>query len=127
MAIGDDKRWPARDVLSPVLHKGDEKHWQGMYIHYCPACKSTHIFAVDKPQANGAQWRYNGNPVAPTFEPSMRITWPQYRTDTDGTRHEIGTRQCHYIITDGVINFCADSTHAMAGQQVHMQEIPVNA
>ena len=31
---------------------------------------------------------------------------------------------CHYILTDGVLNFCGDCTHALRGQSVPLPELP---
>ena len=111
-------KYPHRTVLSPKLHKGDEECWNGHYIHYCPGCHHTHIFAIDKPFANGAKWGYNGNPDKPTFTPSMNITWPD--PDKPGTN----IKQCHYNITDGMITFHSDCTHELKGQTVELPDIP---
>lgn len=43
--------------------------------HWCPACKGVHVFTIDNPNSNGARWTWDGNIEAPTFTPSMKITW----------------------------------------------------
>ena len=31
---------------------------------------------------------------------------------------------CHYILTNGILNFCPDSTHALAGKLVPLPKLP---
>jgi hypothetical protein len=31
---------------------------------------------------------------------------------------------CHFFVTDGEIEFCGDSTHALSGKNVQLPEIP---
>lgn len=81
--------------------------------HWCPACEEMHDFAVEHPLHNGSIWRFAGPHDLPTFSPSMNIA--------------IGdpvAERCHYILTAGVINFCGDSTHSLAGQSVPLPDIP---
>lgn len=82
--------------------------------HYCPACKSLHGYAVDKPFENGAQWKWNGDVEKPTFTPSMNIN--------AGTKYT-----CHYFLTDGKIQYLSDCGHALAGQTIDLPKIPEDA
>lgn len=94
--------------------------WPGGWEHWCPACKTTHAFATEGQQANGARWTFDGNEDAPTFQPSMNIRWGKQadeRCDVDGGI-------CHYILSGGVIQYCPDSTHALSGQSVPLPDIP---
>lgn len=84
------------------------------YLHWCPACDQDHIFAVEKPYSNGAQWTFNGDFERPTFNPSMKIEWP----------NQDGLKRCHYFLHDGSLKFCSDCTHSMANQTVPLPEIP---
>lgn len=78
------------------------------HVLMCPACGFPHMFSTDQdPRRSGKGWRYNGDPVRPTFQPSMLVTHPG-----DG-----GPR-CHSFVTDGTWRFLADSTHELAGQTV---------
>lgn len=86
------------------------------HAHWCPACQQMHDFSVEQSFMNGARWSFNGNGDAPTFTPSMNISVGPYK----GGRID----RCHYIVTDGQIQFCGDSTHAMAGQTVPMPDVP---
>lgn len=98
------------EKLSPKLARGYGPH----YVHWCPACKTDHLFAVDQPLANGARWSFDGDLEAPSFSPSMKIEWS----------HRGGTIRCHYFIKAGMIEYCADSTHAMAGHTVPLPDLP---
>jgi hypothetical protein len=75
-----------------------------------------HGYAVEQPFRNGARWSFNGDGDRPSFTPSMNIgvgPFPDGRIE-----------RCHYFVTDGQIQYCADSTHAMAGQTVELPDIP---
>jgi hypothetical protein len=58
-------------------------------------------------------WTWNGSTDAPTLRPSVL------------TQYEGADRQwrCHSWITDGDAQFLADSTHALAGQTVHLLDV----
>lgn len=90
--------------LSDKIYRGGAP---GCLLHYCPGCEQLHMIAVDRPNSCGAQWVWNGDTERPTFSPSINI---------------VG--QCHYFIRDGVIEFCADSKHALAGKSVALPDMP---
>lgn len=73
--------------------------------HYCPACEKLHII----PTKRG--WVRTGPDDSPTYTPSFM---------QDGGDPE---RRCHYIITNGKINFCGDSWHKRT-DSIDMPEIP---
>lgn len=51
-------------------------------------------------------------PVTPeNLEQFKANPWPQ----------TLDRRVCHSVVVDGVINFCADSTHEFAGKSVPME------
>jgi hypothetical protein len=84
--------------VSSKLRRGE-----GRYFHYCPACDELHSLPDE--------WSFNGNLESPTFSPSFKHQW--------------GTDEiCHYVLTDGVLNYCGDCTHSMAGQKVPLPDIP---
>lgn len=89
------------------------------HAHWCPACKSMHDFAVEKPFRNGARWTYSGVAESPTFSPSMNITVGPF---PDGH-----INRCHYFLRGGHIQFLNDSTHELAGQTVELPDIPSEA
>ncbi len=49
----------------------------------------------------------------PTFSPSLLVNSGQECPSQP---------QCHVVVTDGKLNFCADSTHRFAGQVVDMED-----
>lgn len=82
------------------------------YFFDCPGCGAMHRAIVKWGATAGRTepaWTFNGNLDRPTFSPSFR--------------HGTGSRQCHYFIREGRIEFCADSSHALAGQTVEMPEV----
>ena len=92
--------------VSAVLRRG-----QGRYFHWCPACEEMH------PLPDG--WTFNGDVDRPSFSPSFKHggfctvnvegRWTgEWHLGADGKPLD-GT--CHYIITDGLIQFCPDSWH----------------
>jgi hypothetical protein len=98
-------------------------HGEG-WNHYCPACKTTHGFAVESPFRNGARWSFDGNMEAPTFSPSMNIRvgpYPYDPAETDHGRIEV----CHYFLRGGVIEYLGDCTHEMRGQRVPLPDLPL--
>jgi hypothetical protein len=108
--------------ISPFLRKADYGHG---HCHWCPGCEEMH----EIPDS----WSFDGNVDAPTFSPSVKITGKQiikldgkwtggWVRDGDGNTVDYC---CHYILTAGILNFCADSTHALAGHVVPLPELPV--
>ncbi len=77
-------------------------------VHFCPGCGYLHRIDVYEPNPRTkAIWSWDNNTKKPTFAPSINI---------------VGV--CHYFIRDGQIQYCADSTHALAGQTVPLPPIP---
>lgn len=80
-------------------------------MHWCPGCEEAHGIWVESPSPNtGARWTFDGNVACPTFAPSVLV----FRTNPDGSR----TTLCHYFIRAGMLEFCGDSAHALAGRTV---------
>jgi hypothetical protein len=84
--------------LTPKLRSVTTGH-----AHWCPGCEQMHMLPN--------RWHFNDNVQEPTFSPSFRHDWG-------------GDRVCHYFVAGGRLQFCADSTHALAGQTVDMPDIP---
>ncbi|MCZ8310961.1 MAG: DUF6527 family protein [Magnetospirillum sp.] len=96
--------------MSEKLRATVDGHGQSNgHLHFCPGCDDMHRLPPG--------WAFNGDLVKPTYSPSFKHTWG---------RHKPGQPEkcCHYILTDGVLNFCGDSTHALAGQSVPLPPIP---
>ncbi len=81
----------------------------------CPACNWHEFPKVGKP---GASWTFNGDRERPTFTPSMNelINGPG-----EHHRPDVPTRRCHFIVTDGQIQFCGDCTHELNGKTMPLE------
>ena len=69
-----------------------------LWLFHCPGCGCAHFV--------NAGWTFNGDLVRPTIRPSVLV----YESG--------GQPRCHSFVTDGRIQFLADSTHALAEQTV---------
>jgi hypothetical protein len=79
---------------------------QGGYAHWCPACESMHCLPDS--------WNFvNKDLENPTFTPSF------LHTLSNSPR-----KVCHYILTNGILNFCGDCSHGLAGKPVPLPELP---
>jgi hypothetical protein len=95
------------------------------YAHWCPGCKEMHKLPDS--------WSFNGNVDCPTFSPSFKHEGLKTVRDENGiwTGEWVLDAQgngipevCHYILTDGVLNFCSDSDHELKGKSVPLPELP---
>jgi hypothetical protein len=83
------------------------------YTHWCPGCQHMHILPTPKDRS-GSGWVYSNMEVRPTASPSFLHRWTEKGHD----------RVCHYVLTDGVLNFCPDCTHELADKSVSLPDIP---
>ncbi len=107
------------EILSPKLVRrqyGDLT----LHEHWCPGCNAMHQIAVETAFRNGARWTRDGNAAAPTFSPSVNHTLRF--APNSGRAAQVG----HYFIRSGRIEFCGDSSHALAGQTVDLPDIPAD-
>ena len=92
-------------------------------IFECPGCECQHavyvtrpILADGTPVAEVSVWGWNSSLERPTFTPSILVNG----------RVEVfnpAVPRCHSFVTDGRIQFLADSTHRLSGQTVDLPEI----
>jgi len=96
----------------------------GGYAHWCPGCEGMHILPDS--------WHFNGNLDKPTFAPSFKHQGIQ-RVFSDGkwtgewVKDSGGNPvpfQCHYVLTDGILKFCSDSTHSLSSKSVPLPVLP---
>lgn len=81
----------------------------GGLMFWCPGCNHSHGV-----NSGGPRWEYNGDPVKPTFSPSIKVTYERPgKTDI-----------CHSFVRDGMMQFLGDCTHALAGQTVPIADWP---
>ena len=87
--------------------KHDNGSGASTFLFWCPACKAAHTY--DTGGQHRPNWTFDGNLESPTFTPSLR-----YLTGT----------KCHLFVTNGVIQYCGDCPHDMAGKSTPMVDIP---
>jgi hypothetical protein len=106
-------------ALSPILRSVEG----GKVAFWCPGCDESHAI-----QVNGEgrpHWSYNNNPDAPTFSPSLLVTYngaDAGLTDEDSFRAPPAV--CHSLVNAGQIQFLDDCTHALANQTVAIPAWP---
>ena len=107
-------------LISPVLRSADD----GVLIFWCPACNRSH--AIRHGQGSGPRWTWDGNAEKPTFNPSILARWtePSDNPDEFDDQSKDIKKICHSFIRAGNIEFCSDSTHALAGKTVPLAEWP---
>ena len=98
-------------VLERITRNGQPYGWS----FYCPGCQHDHPLPVEGP--NG--WGFSGDEVRPTFTLSVLVRRRYGDEPTD--------RICHSFVTDGRIQFLADSTHHLSGQTVPLTPRPADA
>ena len=89
----------------------------GRVAFMCPGCREMHQVRVQG--EGGPTWTWNGSHDAPTFTPSILVTYNGPDAGIDGAPPAV----CHSFVTDGRIQFLGDCTHAMAGQTVELPEV----
>lgn len=80
----------------------------GYLLFWCPGCDEAHGIPVDGSRG----WTWNGSLEAPTVSPSILVRSTRYGPET----------VCHSFVREGRIEYCGDSTHALAGQIVDLPE-----
>jgi len=97
----------------------------GMLYHWCPGCDELHGFRVEPGQ--GPVWQFDGDYERPTVSPSI-LCFTTYDDADDPQPLPNGQRRtlCHYFIKGGMIEFCGDSPHALAGKTVPLPDLPPN-
>ena len=100
-----------------------------MYAFRCPGCKQPHVYVTaEHTNGVGPTWTFDGNMDYPNFSPSLLNRWgthydPNWGADdpdlTPADRNALsGT--CHLFVRNGMIEYCADSSHELAGKTVPM-------
>lgn len=82
------------------------------YSFWCPGCNEYHAYytAHSELRKQGPCWQFDGDMQKPTFSPSLLNTW------THGENNE--PRRCHLFLKNGLLEFCGDCTHSLAGKTV---------
>lgn len=110
----------------------------GCISFWCPGCDEAHTIKVEGERA----WGFNADAERPTFTPSVLVRSGHYlHGDTPGNcccdwhirMPEVakGNKwkciRCHSYVTDGQIEFLADSSHELAGKTVPLPDWPTYA
>lgn len=88
------------------------------YSHWCPACKMLHQLPD--------RLTFDGNLDSPTFTQSLWHSGVR-KLNVNGYWSGKWARTpsvCHYVLTAGMLNFCDDCTHDMAGKSVPIPTLP---
>lgn len=96
------------------------------YRFYCPGCQCSHfvLIALDG-------WEWNGDEERPTILPSVHSVGVEPCTPEELDRLMAGEVvkprdiTCHLWIKNGKIEYQPDSTHALSGQTVDMEDVDV--
>lgn len=81
---------------------------EGSLTFFCNGCDMPHSIQIGA--GSGPRWGYSGNPEAPTFTPSVLVSWTEREA----------SKVCHSFVTDGRIQYLGDCTHHLAGQTVDL-------
>lgn len=101
--------------ISKVLREAEDGHGAKTLLFYCAGCGMAHQVWVGT--GPGPRWGWNGDANKPSFTPSVLGTSGLIASD-GGPRPLV----CHSFVTDGRIQYLSDSTHALAGKTVDLQE-----
>ena len=101
-----------------ALSRKLRNYGEGGIAFWCPGCDSVHAISVASPA--GGNWTFDGNVDAPTFNPSILVTYPGADADKPGAPPS----RCHSFVHGGRIQFLTDCTHALAGQTVELPDWP---
>lgn len=85
---------------------------EGLCLWYCPGCSQIHVVILKGVPCSRPQkpWEFDGNWEKPTISPSILTQ---------------GTKRCHCFIRGGIIEYCDDCDHELAGKHVPLPLNPV--
>jgi hypothetical protein len=102
-------------ALSSKLRDSVDGNGRKGLTYWCQGCEDLHGITYEGGDP-GRNWSWNGDVNAPTFQPSVLVTYGA-NPDADERFKEWRTeRRCHTFITNGQVQFLGDCTHALAGQ-----------
>lgn len=97
----------------------------GISFH-CPGCGDIHAIPTSRVSA----WGWNGSLDKPTVTSSIDVKTGHYASHWKpgdacwcGKDYGFTCYRCHSTISDGVIYFAPDSTHAFAGKQMDLPDV----
>lgn len=78
--------------------------------YWCPGCDRLHVLWTSAGSGHPA-WQWDGSLDRPTVVPSVIV-----KTDAG--------KVCHHFLTNGVLSYLGDSTHALAGRVLELPDLP---
>ncbi|HSY75717.1 MAG TPA: DUF6527 family protein [Bacteroidia bacterium] len=115
----------------PLSNQRVYKSAPGVWCFYCEGCGHLHCYYTDEAARPNATWQFNGNLQLPTFTPSLLNTWgkeadPNWIEPTEPSVVEgyKWSGRCHIFVTNGLIQWLGDCTHALAGQTRMLPFLP---
>lgn len=102
--------------LSSKLARAETQYGPRL-MYWCPACNAPHQVTIERntQTPNGRPiWNWDDDVARPTFAPSILVT----------SSNPAVVPRCHHFVRSGRIEYCGDSSHAMAGQTVDLPDIP---
>lgn len=103
--------------------KESDNH-KGVYLFWCPGCKSIHSIITKKQNYPSPVWEFNEDTDKPTVSPSIKVMYHHPKMNkkdgktSGGWRGEYIEDICHSFVKDGKIQFLSDCTHELAGKTV---------
>lgn len=101
----------------------------GFISFRCPAGHD-HWIDVKTESFPEHRWTFNNNFNSPTLTPSVmeRAGWfvdseVHNKTESEYSPTEINSYKCHFILTDGILDFQTDCSHGLAGKKVPLVDI----
>ena len=114
-------------MVNVILYRLSHIDTDVRMVFYCPGCKREHAYRIqeaDKPVGGGPIWSWNGSYEKPTFSPSLLNH--EVKADPGDPHPEFALPRCHLFINNGMIDYCGDCTHELAGRQVPMVDVDLN-
>ena len=96
---------------------------------WCPGCERAHVIRIGAKPDQG--WTFDGNIDAPAFAPSIKVTYRHPKGHSNENPAPIGYAGeyvediCHSFVRKGMVEFCGDSTHTLAGKIVPLPDFPI--
>ena len=118
-----------RGENKPALAPMKLKRWKdgdrsAGYSYWCQGCESHHTVRTQS-SVGGSVWGFNDNLERPTFNPSVLVRYEAVpNADPVQFPEWLNERICHTFITDGMVQFLSDCTHALAGQTLPLPNLP---
>lgn len=118
--------------MSKKLHPVTLKSGSGVSF-WCPGCNCHHSVPVTGDNC----WDLSGTSDAPTLSPSLSTTsghytpgwkgpdcWCTYNATTT-PKVPFECSKCHLLLTNGMLIYLSDTTHALKGKTIPLPEFPI--